>query len=319
MDISVKKQIANGVQKYIDSHQLTQADIAKMTGVRKEHLSNILKPDSQFLYSAGNNVTGSIPTRHFNKLAELIGFTTDKVYWDIQPTEQMSNILAYLSDAKAFGYTNVIVGQTGCGKTFISKLFASKNPADVFLVTVGSSDNISDLLDKVIEALKISTSARTKSKKLREIAKRLKELKNDGYTPVLIFDESEYMKQPALCAMKELYDILFGFCAIILIGTDQLLTNIESLRRRNRPGIPQFYRRIKFGIRVLPNIDTEFKQFLNDFEDRSLVKFLQRNCDNYGELHDALVPSMREADRLKEPLTENLVRKVLNIPENRAA
>lgn len=316
MEFSTKSTIAQGVQKYMELHNLSQADIARLTGVNKEHLTTILKPDSQFTYNAGNGKAGLIPTRHFNKLAELIDFTTEKVYWDIQVTEQMTNILATVKDAKEFGYTNLIVGETGSGKSFIAKLFASKNPSDSFIVTVGSSDNISDLLDKTIEVLKIPT-AKTKSKKLREIAKKLRELKNDGYNPILFFDESEYMKQPALCAMKELYDALVGYCAIILIGTDQLLNNLESLRRRNKPGIPQWYRRIKFGIRILPNIDRKFSQFLSDIEDKNLVKFLQRHCDNYGELHDALVPAMREADRLKEPLTLDFVRKVLNMPESR--
>ena len=140
------------------------------------------------------------------------------------------------------------------------------------------------------------------------------ELKLQGLMPMIIFDEAEYMKQPALCALKELYDNLNKKCALVLIGTDQLIKNIERMRKRNKDGIPQLYRRIKFGIRVLPSIDTSFKEFLNSIEDKELVKFLKSNCDNYGELHDALVPAMREADRIGEPLTEKLVRKVLNIP-----
>ena len=78
--------------------------------------------------------------------------------------------------------------------------------------------------------------------------------------------------------------------------------------------MPQFYRRIKFGIRVLNPIDTSFKNFLNDIEDKSLVKFLQNNCDNYGELHDALLPIKRESMRTGEPMTERFARKVLQLP-----
>ena len=314
MEFITKQLIAQKALEYMASHNLNNSDLSRLSDVRKEYLTSILKKDSQFTYDAGKGIPYSIPARHFNKLAEFLGFSLGKSYWVIQPTEQMANILATLKDAKDFGYTNLIIGQTGSGKTFVSKLFASKNPADAFIVKVGSADNISDLLDKVIDVLKIPT-ARTKSKKIRDIAKKLIQFKNDGYTPILIFDEAEYMKQPALCAMKELYDALFGICATILVGTDQLLNNLESLRKRNKPGIPQYFRRIKYGIRVLPNIDTSFNQFLNDIEDKELVKFLQRNCENYGELHDALVPAMREADRTGERLTVQFVRKVLNMPE----
>ena len=115
--------------------------------------------------------------------------------------------------------------------------------------------------------------------------------------------------------LKELYDGLIKNCAIILIGTDELLDKMDKMRKRKKEGIRQFYRRLKFTIRVLPSVDPTFKDFLNDMTDRKLKTFLQRNCDNYGELHDALVPAMRESDRTGEPLTESFVRKVLNIPE----
>ena len=59
----------------------------------------------------------------------------------------------------------------------------------------------------------------------------------------------------------------------------------------------------------------KFDKDLDKIQDKALVKFLRANCDNYGELHDALVPAMREADRTGQPLTENFVRKVLNMPE----
>jgi len=119
------------------------------------------------------------------------------------------------------------------------------------------------------------------------------------------------MKIPALCAMKELYDNLKGCCAIVLSGHIQFTDNIEKLRKRNRDGIPQLYRRIKFGIRYLPGIDRKFDLFVAGL-DRELRKFLTEHCENYGELHDVLVPAMREADRTEEPLTVALVRKVLN-------
>lgn len=68
-------------------------------------------------------------------------------------------------------------------------------------------------------------------------------------------------------------------------------------------------------IRQLSDIDTKYREFLTDITDKGLIKLIQTECDNYGELHDVLLPSMREAERLGEPLTENLVRKILNLPK----
>lgn len=223
-------------------------------------------------------------------------------------------MMSTLEDAKDNGLTNIVIGETGSGKSYISDLFVRAYPVDTFKIAVGSLDTIGDLLDKVIDVLKIATP-KTKSKKIGEIAKRLKQLRLEGFKLHLIFDECEYMKQPALCSMKELYDALIGICGITLIGTSQLIDNLDKLRKKNRSGIPQFYRRIKFGIRELPSIARTFKMFLETVEDKSLQKFLKQNCDNYGELHDVLVPAMKEADRTGEELNENFVRTILGMPK----
>jgi len=137
-------------------------------------------------------------------------------------------------------------------------------------------------------------------------------MSDDGHNPVIIFDESEYMKQPALASMKELYDYLFEYASIVLVGTEQLIENIDRLRKKNKPGIPQFYRRIKFGIRYLPNIDKSYKEF--DLElDKEVMAYVRTLADNYGELHDVMVPTRRESERTGEPVTINFINKVLNL------
>ena len=314
MEFTTKQQIVVAVKEYMASHNLTQADVSRKADVRKEYLNIILKENSEFMYDAGGK-KGLINVKVFNQLADLVGFSIEKVYWTPQPTEQMVSVIANLEEAKKFGATTVIIGETGAGKTYAVTLFSNKHPLDTFVVTVGSTDTLGDLIDKVIDSLKI-TSGKSKSKKLRDIAKRMKDLKSQNFNPQIIFDESEYMKQPALCSMKELYDNLHKYCSIVLVGTDQLTTNIEKLQKRNKAGIPQLYRRIKFGIRVLPVIDRRFDLFLKDINDKSLVKFITKHCDNYGEVHDVLVPTLREADRTNQPITEALMRRVLNINQS---
>lgn len=314
MEQSIKQTIVTKLKEYMETHQLTQADISKKSGVRKEYVNIILKEDSNFMYDAGNNKQGFIPAAHFHALAELCGYSIEKTYWETQPTPQTIAILANLKEAKEQGITNVFYGETGSGKTHTIQLFASKNPHDTFIVKVGSSDNLIHILEKIEDQLKIPYG-KGKAGKIRNVSKTLRELKSRGYTPQLILDESEFMKLPTLNMIKDLYDNLQFYCSIVLMGTDQLRQNIDKLLKKNRVGIPQLYRRIKFGIRIIPNIDRSYSIFIQEIEDKNLRKFVQKHCDNYGELHDCLVPAMREADRTKEPLTEQLVRKVLNIPE----
>lgn len=312
MTIQLKQTIATKTAEYLSASNLTQSELSNKANVPKEYLSNILKEYSDFTVSSSNNKTVVIADKYFTRLAGFIGFQLTKSYWKTQATPQLTTIIATLQDAKEFGTTNLIIAETGSGKSHTIDLIQRKYPADTFIVKVGSTDNLSDLIDKIIDVLKITTG-KTKSKKLRDVASKLRSLKDDGFKPQLIFDEAEYMKQPALCSMKELHDYLNLYCSIILVGTDQLTNNLDALRKKNKPGIPQFYRRIKFGIRKLPTIDRSFKLFLND-ESTDVKKFLRTICDNYGELHDVLVPVRREAERTGQDISEQFIRTVLNLP-----
>ena len=302
-----KEQITQALNTYIAQHGISANEIVKRTGVNESYISSIRNGET----TVGKS---EIKDKWYILLADFLGVKLQKEYWTMRETPQLYRMLATLEDAKENGTTNIVIGETGCGKTYISNLFIKANPIDTFKVVVGSLDTIGDLLDKVIDVLKIATP-KTKSKKIGEIAKKLKQLKLEGQKPHLIFDECEYMKQPALCSMKELYDALFGICGITLIGTSQLIDNLEKLRKKNRAGIPQFYRRVKFGIRELPTIDRTFSDFLRGIEDKKLLNFLKSNCDNYGELHDVLVPAMKEADRTGNQLTEDFVRTILGMPK----
>jgi DNA transposition AAA+ family ATPase len=315
METNTKREIVEVLLTYMAEHSMSQADVSNKTGVRKEYISNILKPDSDFMYDAGDSKRGYIPTRHFNSLAALCGYKTEKEYWHTVSTPQTVAMLANLQEARENHLTQTLIGETGAGKSFTAQLFAQKHPLEVFIVTAGSSDTLNDLIDKILDELKVHATGSSKSAKLRGVAQKMQMLKNYGHKPMLIIDEAEYLKVAALCAMKELYDNLHEFCSIVFIGTDQLLTNIEKLRRRNKSGIPQFHRRIKFGLRILPSIDRTYQLFLQDIKDRELKKFILRNCDNYGELHDVIVPAMREADLSNQELSMELVRNVLNLPE----
>ena len=312
MKESIKQAISNGVQNYMDLHSINQITVARKANVPKEHLSSILK--GVFTYSAGNDKVGDIPDKHFNNLAELIEFQIVKKLWRNRNTSQLTQMLAILEESKNEAFTRVIIGATGSGKSHIIDLYKRQNPADVFSVKVGHTDTLKDLLWKVAEALRVPKRTQ-KSQLIRDISLSLKALYHNGRKPQLIFDESEYMKTSALCSIKEFYDYLDKYCSIVLIGTDQLINEIDKLRRRDAKGIPQLYRRIKFGVRTLPQIDRRFEIFLKDIKDQNLRKFLQNKCENYGELHDVLVPCMIEAERLGDPLTLGLVKKVLNIED----
>ncbi|PIF44890.1 AAA domain-containing protein [Chryseobacterium sp. 52] len=312
MTKTIKDNIITALEQWLKDNEYSANEFAAKSGVPSNYLS-YMRRNIYIINSTGKDV--EIDDKYFRMICEAIDFDPDnKIAWTPRQTPQLMQMITYLTDAKKFGYTNIIIGDTGTGKTYSTDLFIKENPKDTFKITVGSLDTINDLLDKIGIAMRMPLAG-SPSKKLRVIVKEMTKLKLDGRNPMIIWDESEYLKQATLCNIKELHDNLYGKCALIMIGTNQLLTKIEKLKNKNAAGMPQFYRRVKYGIRELKPIDTRFKEFLTSIVDRDLKRFLQAECENYGELHDALLPAMREAERLNEPLTENLVRKVLALPK----
>ena len=311
MKLTTKQNITTAAQEFLTLHKMTYADLSKRCNVRSEYLTLIFRENSDFTIPSGGSKPTLVADKYFRRIANFIGYSLVKTFWDIKATPQLTATLAVLEDSKKHGTTSVVIGETGAGKTNALRLFQKQNPMDTLIVTVGSNDNISDLIQRILDVLNI-TGGKTKSRKLRNIYYHLRELKDQGYHPQLIFDEAEYMKQPALCSIKEIYDHANEWASIVLVGTHQLLENIDQMRKKNKPGIPQFYRRIKFGIRKLPKVDRSYKLFVDGLSPE-VVKYLRVICDNYGELHDVLVPVRREAERTGNLITVEFIQKVLNL------
>lgn len=311
MKYSLKQTIANASKEYIALHDMKQKDFAVKVGIRSEYLTHIFREDSDFTVPTGKDNNSPIADKYFLKMAKYIGYELKKTYWTIKPTPQLTSMLAVLEEARENGTTAVVIGDTGAGKTQTLKVYRRKNPMDAHIITVGSNDNITDLIERICDVLNITTG-KTKSRRLRNIYYKLQNLRESGHSPQLILDEAEYMKQPALSAIKEIYDHVNEHASIVLVGTQQLLDNIEQLRKKNRPGMPQFYRRIKFGIRTLPPVDRTYKLFVEGLS-KEVVQYIQKICDNYGELHDVLVLVRREAERLEENITVPFIQKVLSL------
>jgi DNA transposition AAA+ family ATPase len=312
MNNKTKDSIIEALKIWMSEKGFLPAEFAKQYEFSQSYLSNLLS--GKYSFQNGTEKETVIDDKYFRKLAEIIDFNYEnKIEWKTRQTPQFMQMMSYLEDARDYGYTTIIIGDTGSGKSYCSDIFRNTDPKNIFIIKVGSEDRVKDLLDKMAEAMKLPIDG-TPSKKIRTIIKALLKMKFEGRQPMMIWDESEFMKPATLRNIKEMHDDLFGKVALVVIGTNQLRNNIEKLKNKDTAGMPQFYRRVKYHIKELKQIDTRFQQFLTTLEDKGLVRFLQQECQNYGELHDVLLPAMREAEKLGIPISEDLVRKILNLP-----
>ncbi|MGY3054347.1 DNA transposition AAA+ family ATPase [Pedobacter sp. UYEF25] len=310
MKIEQKTEIIEALETYMALHQVSQNEIAKKSDVNASYLVNMRKG----IFATSTGV--AFADKYFERLASIIGFKIENDSVGIKQTRQFNFILANLTDAREYAETSVLIGETGAGKTFTADFFKTKF-TDLFSIKIGSSDTLNDVLNKIALELKLDfithlRSGSSRSMKINYICRKLAGLRDSGKKPVLIFDEAEYMKPAALCAYKEIYDVLLGICPTVLLGTPELIANIDKLISKKQPGVAQLFRRIKFKIKHIPKINTKFELFINDIEPE-LKKWLQTNCNNYGELTDVLKPCIRESERLGKDLTLRLVCLVLNL------
>lgn len=304
-----KHKIIDALEVYMEQHKLSQNEVMQKSKVNASYLIALRKKQF-FIVIKDKPVV--ISDSHLLKLARFIGFELNQNEIPVKLTDQLKFIISKLEDAKNNVEPARIIAATGSGKTFTLELFKRKHPNDVFSIKVGSQDAIGDILDKINDEIGAYMYRCTKSRKIKDICNTLKALKDEGREPMLVLDEMEFAKQPTLSSVKEVIDALEGFCSLVQLGTPELLENMKSLVKRQKAGMAQLERRLKFKTHFVPEIDRSFPDFIQDF-DPAIKKFFTNNCANYGEVVDVLRPCKRESERLNQPITLQLIETVMSL------
>ncbi len=307
LELQIKNDISRALVQYMKDNALSQENLASMADINISYINSISRDEL---------VVGKtqIKDSYFKKIAKAIGYRFESTYWKPIETDQFLDVYSELMDAKINRRMKMIIGSTGCGKSYTVNRFKLENPANTYIITVSSLYRVGNILDELgnILGVKLPHYNVYKSNK---IAAKLRSLHNFGKQPVLVIDEAENLSLHALKMLKGLYDAIKDYCSIVLIGTRQLIMKIEKLKDNDAEGMPQFYRRFKAGIRYVTEIDKNemFTPFLENVEDRKLRVLLTNLSDNYGELNDYLEPALREADKMNVELTETFFQQLYKI------
>ncbi len=314
MNSETKIKIIEAAKRYMDDHKhegMSQIKLSALASLNNAYLNTLM--NGKFSIGTGGKLS-EIKDKVFIKLADAIGFKILKSYWEPVATPEFKQTIVTLKEAKLSGRVAMLIGETGCGKTFTTDKFVMQNPVHTFRVTASAVYNLNDLLYDLLNKLGLEVNG-TKARRLARVANKLNDISISGGNPILIIDEGENLKQPAFQMVKALYDGVKNHCSIVLIGTSQLYNKIEKMRIKNKEGMPQLARRFKAGTIFLPEMDKSFKLFIEKYNfDSSFKKLLLELCDNYGELNDYIEPFLREADLRNEQPTEELFRRMYHIP-----
>lgn len=314
MKAEIKQQIIIALEQWIADHKVSQNDLAKLSKINASYLIAMRK--GEYSIKTGDKEI-EIKNEYFTRLANYIGFELQKPEVGIKETPELITMCAKIKNARDLKEFRNLIGETGAGKTFAIEVFERKYPQETFVVKTGSTDNIQDLVTKIlqqfIKASDVKYFLRTgRSNKIRDVLEIIDEMNRKGLMPTLIVDECEFMKVPSIMLIKDLLDFFAGKCGLVTVGTPEFLRNIEKLVLKKAPGAAQFARRIKFKTYRLPKIDASYSLFLQE-QTAEVKNWLTSNCNNYGELVDVLRPCIRESERLAQPITVQFIKTVMGL------
>lgn len=305
MENSIKDRIMSAADDYLRMNGLTAAELCRRAGVSASYYSVAAK--GKYTYQ-----DTEIKDVFFRKLASAIGMRLETSYWQHADTTQYVQIVNTLDEARERCEARMVLGETGCGKTYAIDRFCGANPVGVYRITVNDCDTLRDVLAELVKLLRIDTKAKNGSL-LRVICETLRERAMRGERPILIFDEVENLKRTGIKAIKAVYDGVRYVVPVVLVGTPDFAVALQNLKNKGVKGMAQFIRRFKAGQTALAPIDRRYLDFMEQIKDEELRQLLSRIADNYGELHDYLERAMREADEQGEPLTVELFKEMYNI------
>lgn len=313
MNEELKHQIMAAVAEYAKEKGVSNNEMARLSGVNGAYISNMMRGN---YFTESNGKKSPIADKWFYTLAEWAQITgIQKRYWETVPTIQFTQIIASLESARKNVKAVVLIAPTGSGKTYAIDRYVHRNPMYTYRITVSALHKLPQILGELIERTGVSEAYKSEFR-LKNIIDKMKELKRSGITPQIIIDEAENLKLPVLQMLKALYDGVKDYCSIVLIGTQQLIKSMDKMRRKDANGMPQLYRRLKGGIRIIDD-RRNFQPFFDKFDiDKGLQRLLINICENYGELNDYLEPALKESDRAGVPLTENFFRVMYNMPNH---
>ena len=225
MESELKKQIVEAAKIYAADNGLSQDAMAEKSGMNISYINAMFKGMATIAVKGGKMV--EIKDSYYKKLAKAIGYSFEPVFWEQVDTPQYVQIYTELLDARSSGRAKMLIGETGCGKTYTIDRFMIDNPVNSYRITVSGLHNLNDVINELCDLLNL-TVAGSRVSKLKKIARKFYSIKLDGGKPILILDEAENLRIPALKMLKALYDAVRDFCPIVTIGTNQLSNKLDA-------------------------------------------------------------------------------------------
>lgn len=185
------------VREQIERHRLSQAAIAKESGISASILSSFLTAK----YAGDNDAVAAKLAAWLDRRGTAAGSTIPgQPDWRHSPTA--ADILLAMEYAHLYRDIAVIYGGAGFGKTVTAQEYQRRNPGNVWIVTADpTSANVAVFLEEVATAVGLRDFPLHPARLRRAIVGRLRDTGG-----LLIVDEAQHVTKLALEAARGLHD-----------------------------------------------------------------------------------------------------------------
>lgn len=307
MKLAIKEEIIQATHQYMADKGLVPNSLSKASGVNAAYLHNMLKGETMMKKTP-------IGDKYYRQLAEFIGYKITREFIGVEQTWEFKKLIYKLEQAKFHQRHFVFLAETGRGKTFTCNVFKKKHPKHTYIITANTLASVRDIINELVLALDISVTENGSYIRLRMVIQKLRELKQRGCDPIVIFDESENFNLRTFQMIKGLYDGIKDVAGIAVLGTPQFKLLMQGLERRNKQGMPQFASRFVGNMVEMPTTINGLTQIVDKYVvDPELKRLLMETCPDYRQLTDRLTIAMQYAEEQDKPLTVELYKLVHDI------
>lgn len=245
----MKNELKKLIEDRISSKKVSQNELAKELEVSNGTISNILN-------DRWERLNESMITKLYSKLN-----TGNKL--KLVETHNLQNIFETCDRSRKFKKLVAITGKEGAGKTVALDEYNRRNP-NTYKITCINSMKPKQMLLELTRVLGLNYNA-----SIYEMVLKIAEEINKKENPLIIIDEVSAMSQTNLLYLKDIWDMVENNCGIVLCGMDYFLSNLEKAVEKSKTGMPEFYSRISYYLK-LSEITNEEIRFIckeNGIED----------------------------------------------------
>jgi len=281
---------------------INQTQLARYVGVSGSYMSHIIRGNWNEIPAGKDKV--QLADTYFIKMAEKVGHQLERTSWKHFDTDNYISMVTAIEDARKRGQNRIIDGETGSGKSYAIKRYQRDRPNGTIVVTCDSfmtNTNFTCALNDAVAGI----PSRTMWVLVRNIEEQLMVMYDKGYSPVIIIDEAENLKDSSYGAVKAIIDRVAGKVPIVLVGANQYTQKIRNRAIRMQGCFPQIWSRFKGGMTDLFKLNAEeLKQVCAAFgiTSKEVIKHIAQRTDNWRDLSDHIKALINEHHETGRPI-----------------